>query len=144
MLIVFIKLSIDFFSINFKILKNGNKTEWIKTEATIDHLDSTEIVYSYSSNNKDYSSKKSLFDKNKNSNKYYYKLYNRLKTEKKFYIFINPENPKESVIFKYNFEFRKFGSFIITTFFSLFLGLIILDNFKYPASYISKKIKLIK
>jgi len=155
------------------IILQDNKYQWKKTEAKIESIrlelspnpdydelstifpnKKCEIKYSYKFNGVDYTSDKlGITDKkteNKNDSRFFdnnefnNSLFEKLKKEKKIFIYVDPEKPMNTTLIKYDLNYRKIGSLIISLTFSIFLGLIIFDNFKFPAKSISKKIKLVK
>ena len=163
MLIIFIGLSIKFFGSQLTIITENEKYKWVKIEADIESiklesLPNTNmpegvpniftdkicnINYSYSYNNETYNNSNIGLNKNMEySNWFHSELFEKLKSEQKIMIYINPKNPNSSTIIKYDFIYRKFGSGIITLSFVIFLSFILYQNYKYPSNYIANQIKL--
>jgi len=79
-----------------------------------------------------------------NANQFHNALFEKLKNEKKVFVYVNPNKPENSSIIKYYFEYRKIGSVIMTLTFSICIGLFLFINFKYQSDHISNQIKTIK
>ncbi|CAM4389629.1 DUF3592 domain-containing protein [Zobellia nedashkovskayae] len=160
LLLIFTGLSIKFLGTELFVFLKDGKHNYEKIEATIESIslestsnpnmpegvftkDICSISYTYIYNNKKFKSDNIGLNRNIDySSAFHNKLYKKLNNVNQVIVYVNRDNPKQAVIIKYDLINRKIGSGIITFSFTIFLSLLLYQNFKYPANYISNQIIL--
>ncbi len=75
--------------------------------------------------------------------KFHRALYMKLKEKEKMIVYVNPKNPKQSSIIKYDIDLRNIGAGIALLIFPILVIYWVYIGKKYPPNYIAEKIKTI-
>ena len=166
LLIVLLFFPAKYFYSQAKIVLTEKRYNWKETVATIEKISlidtatkelsgdlaevfpvkNCHIEYLYMINKKEYISTSIGLNKNKYKQEYLFnevnvEVYNKLRKAKKITIYVNPENPTESVIVKYDFDYKELGKGLILLIFPLIFFYVIFEYKKYSADYISSQIQ---
>ena len=152
------------FSKPFKIIIENNKFKWKEEEANIKSvvlasrlnpdapkeapmvfpIEECKIAYTFNYDNKQYTNTGiGLNEEKKYYNTFHKNLYTRLANRKKVIVYVNPKNPNQSSLIKYDFILKDIASGIASISFPLLFIYWFYLNRKYPSGYIADKINSI-
>ncbi|WP_036156852.1 DUF3592 domain-containing protein [Maribacter forsetii] len=107
-------------------------------------IEECKIKYVYKFNGKDYTNSKIGLNKEKEyESKFHRGLYLKLKEMNNVVIYVNPKNPNESSIIKYDINLKDIGAGIALLIFPLFVIHWVYISKKYPSNYLADKINII-
>lgn len=168
LLIGFFLFSIGFsfysFSKPLKVIIENKKFEWKKEEAnimsvvlesrlnpnapkeapTVFPIEECKIEYSFNYDNKQYTNTSIGLNEEKiYYNTFHNDLYTKLADRKKVIVYVNPENPNQSSLIKYDFNLKDIADGIATISFPLLFIYWFYLGKKYRSGYLAKKINII-
>lgn len=164
-LILLVVFSFYFFSKPIKLVIENNKYQWIRIEAEINSLvlesrpnlnlpkeasivfpiEKCKIHYTFYYNGKYFNNNIIGLNQNKKyDNNFHRKLYNRLIDKNKVVVYVNPNNPYQSTLIRYDFNLKNIGAGIALSIFPLLFINLIYENKKYPPNYLANKIETVE
>lgn len=100
------------------------------------------IKYAYEYKGKHYSNTQiGLNAKKEYNSAFHTELYDKLKGMNTVAIYVDPENPKQSTLLKYDLDLKDIGAGIALLIFPLLVGYWIYIGKKHPANYLADQIK---
>ncbi|MBA6156223.1 hypothetical protein H3Z83_06780 [Tenacibaculum sp. S7007] len=107
-------------------------------------INTCDLVYSYTFNNKNYESSNIGINEKDNNSSFQGDLCRKLSNAEGFYIYVNPQNPNDVSLAHNNYTYREIGNSIICFSFLIFLSYLIYTSKKYPSDYVANQIKILK
>ncbi|WP_047245505.1 DUF3592 domain-containing protein [Maribacter thermophilus] len=123
-------------------LDNRPNPDMPKETSMVFPINECKIKYAYEYNGKHYSNMQiGLNTKKEYDSKFHTELYGKLKEMNTVAVYVNPENPGQSSILKYDLDLKDIGAGIALLIFPLLLGYWIYIGKKHPANYLADQIK---